>query len=200
MPLAFPSQSHGTVAFGFYNIETDSLLLDRMFFFCTDFCRAVSELAGCGAAGGSSSLPGFRFQRPEEIGDLMGAIHGTSRAGFLGEIYGLWPFPAAPEAFRQKLYGASNRAPVETALRRRATPEEIVLVAHPGNGAVSVGEYVFTRLGFLDLLAYVWRGGYPTWEGYDEGRRPACVEDLARAAAALGERRGLDRGPGFGGT
>jgi len=27
MPLAFPSTSHGVIAFGFFNIETDMLLL-----------------------------------------------------------------------------------------------------------------------------------------------------------------------------
>ena len=29
MPLAFESLSHGTIAFGFFNIESDLLLLDR---------------------------------------------------------------------------------------------------------------------------------------------------------------------------
>ncbi len=186
MPLAFPSRSHGTVAFGFFNVETDCLLLDRLFFFCTDFCVAVAELAAQGATGGRAQLPGFRFERAEAIGDLMGAIHGVSRAGFLGEVYGLWPFPADPEGFRQKLHGAANRASVEAALRRRATPETIALVSEAGGGPVAVGEYVFTRSGFLDLLAYVQRGGYPTWEGREEGQRPACVQTLADAAKALG--------------
>jgi hypothetical protein len=36
MPLAFESESHGTIAFGFFNIESDVLLLDRYFFFTTD--------------------------------------------------------------------------------------------------------------------------------------------------------------------
>jgi hypothetical protein len=33
MPLAFESLSHGTIAFGFFNIESDMLLLDRYFLF-----------------------------------------------------------------------------------------------------------------------------------------------------------------------
>ena len=33
MPLAFESLSHGTVPFGFFNIDSDTLLLDRYFFF-----------------------------------------------------------------------------------------------------------------------------------------------------------------------
>lgn len=189
MPLAFPSLSHGTVAFGFYNIETDGLLLDRLFFFCSDFCRAVGELeAAPGAARGSrASLPGFEFARPEEIGDLMGAIRGTSREGFLGEVYRLWPFPADEAGFRQKLYGAENRRPVEGLLRALAVPREIVLAPDPAGGSVRVGEYVFSRRAFGALLDYVIRGGYPTWEGYEHGRRPGCVEVLVAAKRLFGE-------------
>ena len=33
MPLTFDSLSHGKVAFGFFNIESDMLLLDHYFFF-----------------------------------------------------------------------------------------------------------------------------------------------------------------------
>ena len=33
MPLAFESLSHGTIAFGFFNIESDMLILDRYFLF-----------------------------------------------------------------------------------------------------------------------------------------------------------------------
>jgi len=38
--LAFKSLSHGTVAFGFFNIESDLLLLDRRFFFAADFATS----------------------------------------------------------------------------------------------------------------------------------------------------------------
>ncbi len=54
MPLAFQSLSHGQIAFGFFNIETDMLLLDIHFFFADDFCRAVRELAE--VSGGGPSL------------------------------------------------------------------------------------------------------------------------------------------------
>jgi hypothetical protein len=33
MPLAFESLSHGIIAFGFFNIESDMLILDRYFLF-----------------------------------------------------------------------------------------------------------------------------------------------------------------------
>ncbi|MGD2186296.1 MAG: hypothetical protein PVI71_09215 [Desulfobacterales bacterium] len=32
MPLAFESLSHGSIAFGFFNIETDMLLLENYFY------------------------------------------------------------------------------------------------------------------------------------------------------------------------
>jgi len=188
MPLAFSSLSHGTVAFGFFNIETDCLLLDRLFFFCTDFCRAVDELAQGAAAeagGGQSSLSGYAFTRSEDIGDLMGAIHGTRHVGFLGEVYRRWPFPADPECFRQKRYGARNRAAVEDLLRIRAAPVVVTLTAEPSGGPVRIGEYAFSRRGFGDLLEYVLRGGYPTWDGYEEGKRPECVEALTEAVGVL---------------
>lgn len=41
MPLAFESLSHGTIAFGFFNIESDMLLCDRYFLFADEFCRYV---------------------------------------------------------------------------------------------------------------------------------------------------------------
>ncbi len=44
MPLAFASRSHGSVAFGFFNIEIDMLLLEDLFFFADRFCRAVVDL------------------------------------------------------------------------------------------------------------------------------------------------------------
>jgi len=198
MPLAFPSLSHGTVAFGFYNVETDGLLLDRLFFFCTDFCEAVRELAAAEPDRESrSSLPGFAFERGGDIGDLMGAIRGTSREGFLGEVYRLWPFPEDPGAFRQKLHGASNRPAVEALLRRFARPVRISLEAAAGSGPVSIGEYRFSRPGFLALLDYVRRGGYPTWEGFKQGRRPPEVEVLTEAARRLGGRPGAQES-GFG--
>jgi hypothetical protein len=192
MPLAFSSLSHGTVAFGFFNIETDCLLLDRLFFFCTDFCRAVGELAETAASNsgkGESSLRGYTFARSAEIGDLMGAIQGTRHVGFLGDVYRLWPFPAEPEGFRQKRYGARNREPVEALLRARAIPVPVALVAERAGGPVRIGEYTFSRRGFRDLLDYVLRGGHPTWEGYEKGQRPECVAELVEAAQALGEGR-----------
>ncbi|HSH69449.1 MAG TPA: hypothetical protein VK997_06000 [Deferrisomatales bacterium] len=179
MPLSFPSLSHGAVAFGFYNIETDGLLLEDQFFFATEFGTAVEQLARVGgeqpAAG---ALDGHRFRDRAAIGDLMGAIHGVRLVGYLGEIYGMWPFPAAPEAFRQKLKGHENRAATQAALDRFAERTRIPLTAEPGFGRVTVGPYAFSGAGFVELLRYVVRGGYPTWEDCDPGALPASARRL----------------------
>jgi len=53
MLLAFDSTSHGRIAFGFFNIESDMLLLDHYFSFASDFCSALSEKKS------SSILPGY---------------------------------------------------------------------------------------------------------------------------------------------
>ena len=37
MPLEFESISHGKIAFGFFNIETDMILLNHYFLFATGF-------------------------------------------------------------------------------------------------------------------------------------------------------------------
>lgn len=178
MPLAFPSLSHGTVAFGFYNIETDGLLLDRHFFFCTDFCEAVCSLA----AGGQAGLPAWTFADAAAVGDLMGAIHGLRLTGYLGAVYRRWPFPADPAAFRQKLYGADNRAATEALLAPRAPAHRLPLARQP-DGVIAIGEHRFSAPQFAALLAYVDRGGHPTWQGRERGERPACVAAMVAAWA-----------------
>ncbi len=45
MPLAFDSLSHGIVAFGFFNIESDMLILEQYFFFATEFCDYITRIA-----------------------------------------------------------------------------------------------------------------------------------------------------------
>lgn len=45
MPLAFNSLNQGNIAFGFFNIDTDLLLLEHYFLFADDFCAYLSLLA-----------------------------------------------------------------------------------------------------------------------------------------------------------
>jgi len=45
MPLVFESLSHGKIAFGFFNIKTDMILLEHYFLFARGFCRSLPEAA-----------------------------------------------------------------------------------------------------------------------------------------------------------
>ncbi len=178
MPLAFPSRSHGTVVFGFYNVETDSLLLEDLSFFCTDFCGALAEISP--TSGGAVRLPGYRFASRRAIGDLMGAIRGDRLVGYLGEVYRMWPFPEDPTGFRQKLEGHRNRPEVERLLARWARKAAIPVAWGPAQDLATVGPYEFSATQFRALLEYVVRGGYPTWEGFlEEGACPPWVRAMA---------------------
>ncbi len=180
MPLAFESLSHGTIAFGFFNIETDLLLLEHYFFFASDFCRLVSGIA--------SEQPDKQdephlyilqgFDLPYElIGDLHGAIAGTRLVGFIGEVYKRYPFPSLLADFKQNPEGFETRGEIEKIVR--AYGKEIRMPVRPaGDEEIGIGEYRFSRSGFHALIAYVWRGGYPRWK--DE-RRPEYVRDMASA-------------------
>ena len=119
MPLAFESISHGTIAFGFFNIDSDMLLLDRYFFFSTLFCGYIDEIAAC-EPNESKQLPWqvVHIPDPEKIGDLMGAIHGVHFAGFIGEVYKKYPFPQKEVDFKQKPEGIRTQDIVEAIIEK----------------------------------------------------------------------------------
>ena len=174
MPLAFDSHSHGRIVFGFYNIETDNLLLNNLFFFCTDFCDAARRIRIPGA---STAIRGHVFSSQEAIGDFTGAMHGVRFTGYMGEIYREWPFPSKPEGFRQKVHGARNREKVHAMLSRHASEVDILL-ARLENQYVQIGDYLFDDNQFLALLHYIRRGGMPCWEGHEKGARPEYVGEM----------------------
>ena len=165
MPLAFQSISHGTIAFGFFNIDSDMLLLDRYFFFATEFCRHLIEIAEKNPQGSyETSWEVYNISDPEDIGDLMGAIHGIHYTGFIGEVYRMFPFPERPEDFKQRPEGASTRDKIEEIIKKFAGSFQITFVIGQETEEVSVGPYRFTRTGFQELIKYVWQGGYPRWK------------------------------------
>ncbi|MBI5477271.1 MAG: hypothetical protein HY906_00360 [Deltaproteobacteria bacterium] len=178
MPLPFRSLSHGTVAFGFFNIEIDMLLLEQLFFFADRFCSLVVDLHRC--LGPDLSLPGWRIRDPAAVGNVNLAIRGVHLGGFIGETYREFPFPERPEGFKQKPDGHKNRVWAEAAIQRFGEPEELQVRVDPATGAIAVAEYVFDPATFGDLVDYVDRGGYPRWE---REVRPAYV---AAMMAALG--------------
>ncbi len=164
MPLAFHSVSHGEVAFGFFNIDTDMLVLEHYFFFAPEFCGLVSQLARSEVPERfSSQLQGYDIKDREKIGDLMGAIHGIHYTGFIGEVYKVYPFPGTPDAFKQDPNGHRNTAVVEEIIQRFGSRKLIDFLAANDQGNVMIGEYEFTRDWFFELVRYVWLGGYPRW-------------------------------------
>ena len=178
MPLAFESVSHGQVAFGFYNIESDMLLLERYFFFADDFCRLLSDMTdGDADSGFDAAWPVYRIAKLKDIGDLQGAIHGTRHIGFIGETYRKYPFPPKPEDFKQNPQGFQTRAEFTEMVQKYSDKVNIHVVADHSTGHVTFGDYVFSRESFLELVRYVWRGGYPRWRNET---RPDYVEALRK--------------------
>ena len=171
MPLAFETLNHGPVAFGFFNIESDLLLLEHYFFFSTQFCTSMNDLVARGGKGPlRTAWQVYDIPDPESIGDLMGAIHGIRLIGFIGAIYRWYPFPRSPEAFKQNPGGHKTQARVTSLLGTHANRVEIPVLVSEKNHRIDIGEYAFSRAAFQALVQYVWRGGYPRWK--DEVRPP----------------------------
>ena len=175
MPLSFRSENHGNIAFGFFNIESDMLLLENHFFFADDFCKWLIEMAKL------DDIKSKRFDcqvyfiaDPNDIGDLMGAIHGIRFTGFIGKLYTLFPFPDDPKAFKQNPEGYQTRKIVASQIEGMAEKREILIEFYMG-GQVKIGPYVFYRKVFHELIQYVWQGGYPRWK--DE-KRPRYVIEM----------------------
>ena len=173
----------GPIAFGFFNIETDMLLLDVHFFFADDFCRAVKELAEVSGGGPSLiDLDAYTLE-PSRIGNLMGAIHGIELSGFIGEVYRCYPFPREEEKFRQQPEGFRNRGIIEAIIGKYAGLKPIGITFDPAEDTVNIGGYKFDRKEFHRLILYVWAGGYPRWR---DGLRPDYVIQMKRVIESSG--------------
>ena len=182
MPLAFESMNHGRIAFGFFNIETDLLLLERTFFYADEFCGLVAQAASEAVAEGwRAEMKGCLIKRTTDMGDLQAAIHGLDTSGFIGAVYRLFPFPQAPEEFKQRPEGDLTRPRIDALLRDWARPAAIPVFIRPDFAAVEVGEYSFPRAVFMELAAYVWQGGLPGWR---DGVRPGYVAKMMAVVAA----------------
>jgi len=193
MPLGFPSINRGTIAFGFFNIDTDLLLLEHYFLFGHKFCGYISQLAEDKGKGSLEMCwQVYSIENEIEIGDLMGAIHGIYYKGFIGEVYRQFPFPDDPEDFKQKPDALQNRSVVEKMIEKYAIEISIPFKATPPlcpppskgraweevdqeKATIRIGEYLFDRDSFQRIVHYVWRGGYPGWK---EGIRPDYVLEM----------------------
>lgn len=177
MPLAFESLSHGELAFGFFNIETDMLLLDRHFFFAGDFCTAIEILASQAQDKTAPVAINAYTLDPSVIGNLIGSIHGYDFTGFIGDVYKRFPFPGDQSKFHQQPEGDRNREIIENIIGKYGAANPITLIPDPQDGNVGIGGYVFDRREFQRLVLYVWVGGYPRWR---DGIRPNYIMKMKR--------------------
>jgi hypothetical protein len=180
MPLSFQSKSHGSIAFGFFNIESDMLLLENHFFFATEFCLWIRELAGSREdADFTATWPVFHIERREEIGDLMGAIHGIRHVGFIGDTYLAYPFPEDPEEFKQRPSGDATQEEFTDLIAEYAVRVELPVTACRNRDCIALGEYLFSRESFQELIGYVWRGGFPQWLDHQAPEYVVAMQDEA---------------------
>jgi hypothetical protein len=166
MPLAFDSISHGSIAFGFFNIDSDMLLLNHYFLFATEFCKYISDIAEREEVTFFETFwQVYSIEYSKDIGDLMGAIHGIHYQGFIGEVYRKFPFPRNLEDFKQKPEGVETRSTMDLMISKYASRVRIPFIGDIIGQTVKIGEYRLTRASFQALVKYVWRGGYPRWKG-----------------------------------
>ena len=177
MPISFASQSHGRIAVGFFNIETDMLLMDRYFMFASDFCAWVIDWTENADCHGDEKVI-YVIQEPAMIGNLSGAIYGIEFSGFIGEVYKHYPFPKDPAGFKQKPYGFQNRDIVEQTIQPFAYQEEIRVSFSEGDRLICFGDYVFHKAVFQEIIGYVEAGGVPRWLN---GQPPDYVKKMAEA-------------------
>lgn len=173
MPLSFNSASHGPVAFGFFNIASDMLLLERYFFFCDDFCDWITTLADQ-TSPAFMNCTVFHIKTAQDTGDLMGAIHGIRFTGFIGRVYEQFPFPRDPALFKQDPEGRRTRRKMQEMIALFAAEKTVQMGCD--EAYFRFGPYAFTQPVFHELLRYVWQGGYPRWKN---SIRPAGVTAMA---------------------
>jgi len=175
MPLSFRSESHGNIAFGFFNIESDMLLLEKYFFFADDFCKWLCMMAKEDDTGLKRFRhPVYYIADPTDIGDLMGAIHGMRFTGFIGKLYTLFPFPDDPKAFKQNPKGYQTRKVVASEIEDVSKEKELLFEFFKDR-KIKIGHYLFDKAIFHELIRYVWQGGYPRWK---EEIRPQYVVEM----------------------
>ena len=163
MPLLFKSLSHGDVPFGFFNIETDMILLNNYFFFASDVCEHLIKLSSLQPDKDCAVDWGGYILAEAKIGNLMGAIAGLDLSGFIGEVYTHFPFPHREEEFKQHPDGHANRTLVENIVRRYSQSTQIRVVTDLAAQTIALGDYVFDKPVLRELLTYLWVGGYPRW-------------------------------------
>ncbi len=140
------------------------LLLEQHFFFADQFCGAVLELEAAGVRATPVSMDGYLIADGRKIGNVNGAIGGWDRSGFIGATYERFPFPSDRAGFKQKPGGARHRDWARDLIDGFGTPVAIPVRPNADAGTVTIGDIVFSREVYSELINYVERGGYPRWQ------------------------------------
>lgn len=177
MPLNFDTLSHDTIPIGFFNIDSDMLLINNYFIFTSELCPAIGIWAN-GEDSLNTKIDFYIIEEQKDIGNLMGAIRGVIFTGFIGEVYKLFPFPKKREDFKQKPQGYKTQEQVEAIIQKFGKKEKINIVISKSEETIAIGEYVFDRSQFHEVISYIWRGGMPMWK--DE-KPPKYVKDMMKA-------------------
>ena len=177
MPLEFESLNHGRIAFGFFNIETDMILLNHYFLFAEDLCQGISKASQKNEPIFKTLLEGYLIERGSDIGNLMGAIYGVEFRGFIGEVYKLFPFPKKQEDFKQKPEGFKTRTIIEKLIQKFGKGKSIPFLINQKPDQIAIGEYLFSKVSFHELIKYIWLGGFPRWK---ENLRPDYVSAMKK--------------------
>lgn len=183
MPLLFETVNRGEVAFGFFNIETDMLLLNTHFFYADDFARVIGEIVSHrGPFFDGKIIPAYTI-REEQIGNVMGAIRGYDLRGFIGDVYKRFPFPGDPQGFRQNPEGYKTRSIMEAVICGYAGTSALAVFVDGEKETLSFGDYVFDKKGFQELILYIWVGGYPRWKDDSPPRYICAMKDRITESA-----------------
>lgn len=164
------------MAFGFFNVEIDMLLLEQNFFFADRFCRAVVSMQSEGEA----MIDGFVIPNRRDVGNVNGAIQNWDRSGFIGATYEEFPFPSDLTQFKQKPNVEDNRVWTKTTIQRFGESLQIPMRQNEESQSLTIGNIVFDRSTLSELVAYVDRGGHPRWKNE---LRPSYVTTMMRALA-----------------
>jgi hypothetical protein len=107
----------------------------------------------------------------------MGAIHGFDHRGFIGEVYKRFPFPKYQEDFKQNPEGFKTRSLIELIINRYVSKTNILFTIDRKSEQIAIGEYLFDKFSFHELIRYIWLGGFPRWK---EEIRPEYVMKMKK--------------------
>jgi hypothetical protein len=153
------------------------ILLNHHFLFANDFCDHIVQWPENDKETYEAQWVVYPIEKGADIGNLMGAIHGIDHRGFIGEVYTLFPFPEKREAFKQNPEGFKNRGVIEKMIQKYAKRTNISLFIDQRKDRISIGQYVFRRADFQELIRYIWLGGFPRWK---DAVRPDYVMEMKR--------------------